>query len=129
MAEVAGLAGLRILVVEDEQLIAMLLEDLLSDFGCVVVGPVGSVDMALPLAEAGGIDGALLDLNLGGQLVYPVADALTQRGIPVIFTSGYGQAGLIERYADAKTLSKPFDAHALESAIVGFLPNRTLARR
>lgn len=113
----ATLTGLRVLVVEDEVLVAMLLEDMLSDFGCSVVGPAPTIAEALPLATEADIDVAVLDLNLGGQPVYPVADALRARGLPYVFASGYGAGNLDEAHRDAPMLQKPFRQADLEKVL------------
>ena len=104
-----ALTGRRILVVEDEMLIAMLLEDLLEDLGCQVLGPVSNVPQALELTAKERPDAAVLDVNLGAERVYPVADALTQAAVPFVFVTGYGQAGLAEAYGGHATIMKPFD--------------------
>lgn len=122
MSRYEGLEGRRVLVVEDETMIAMLVEDMLGDLGCVVVGPAHALESALALAEDDeGMDAALLDLNLGGQPVFPLADALRARGVPLIFCTGYGQAGLRDVDAGATVLQKPFRitdlARALEEAM------------
>jgi CheY-like chemotaxis protein len=78
-----------VLVVEDEMLLAMLLEDSLADFGCDVVGPVGRVADGVRLANSERLDGAILDVNVGGTDVFPVARELAKRGIPFVFVSGY----------------------------------------
>ncbi len=103
------LAGLRILVVEDEVLIMMLLEDLLQELGCEVVGPASSVAQALALVATERPDAAVLDVNLGKELVYPVANALKQAGVPFVFVTGYGQAGLIDDYRGRAAIRKPID--------------------
>jgi CheY-like chemotaxis protein len=91
------LAGKRILVVEDESLIAMLLEMALQDEGCIVVGPASRVAEALELAGDGQhLDGALLDVNLGGEAVFPVAEALASRAVPFLLLSGYGDQAVPE---------------------------------
>jgi CheY-like chemotaxis protein len=105
------LAGLRLLVVEDEALVAMLIEDLLRDLGCTVVGPVGSVARALALLRREAIDGALLDVNLGKERSYPVADALAARGVPFVFLTGYAE--IDGSHAAACVLQKPLAAAAL----------------
>lgn len=112
----ASLQGLRMLVVEDEALIAMLVEDMLTDLGCVVVDIAGTVEDGLRLATPGKatIDAAILDVNIGGEKVFPVADALTELGVPFIFATGYGTAGLAPRYASHAVVAKPFRRHALE---------------
>ena len=115
----ATLAGMRILVVEDEMLVSMLLEDMLADFGCSVVGPAPSIAEAMPLATHAAIDAAVLDLNLGGQPIFPVADALKARGVPFVFASGYGNAGVSEAHRGAPMLQKPFRQADLEKALNG----------
>jgi len=107
----------RVLVVEDEALIAMLVEDMIHDSGGEMVGPAAKLTDAVDLARNAQADVALLDLNLGGALAYPVADVLRQRGVPIVFTSGYGSAALIQRFQDCPILDKPFDQRSLEQAI------------
>jgi CheY-like chemotaxis protein len=115
------LQGRRVLVVEDELMIAMLVEDMLADLGCSVVGPAHELASALELAKGGGIDAALLDVNLAGQPVFPVADALRARGVPSIFSTGYGEAGLRDVDAGAPVLQKPFRAGDLARALTAAL--------
>ena len=118
MTDAVTLKGRRILVVEDELMIAMLVEDMLADLGCTVVGPAHTLDAALKLVESEGqIDAALLDVNLAGQPVFPVADALRARHVPPIFSTGYGEAGLREADAGAPVLQKPFRAGDLARAL------------
>ncbi|HEX6011198.1 MAG TPA: response regulator [Geminicoccaceae bacterium] len=83
------LSGRRVLVVEDELIVAFLLEDMLAGLGCAVVGPAARVDQALALLDAEAIDAALLDVNLNGHKSYPVADALAARGVPFVFSTAY----------------------------------------
>jgi CheY-like chemotaxis protein len=109
----------RILVVEDEYLIAMSLQDALENAGSVVVGPVPSVDKAIKTIESDpGIDAAVVDVNLGGVLAYPVADMLIARKIPFVFTSGYEDNVLRERYSQVKNCPKPYLFRAMEEALV-----------
>ena len=110
----APLTGRRILIVEDETLVSMVIEEALKDLGCDIVGPAATRDRALALAKAEPLDGALLDVNLGGEPVYPVADALFSRGIPFAFVTGYGHAGIADRYATMPTLVKPFQLSTVE---------------
>ncbi len=118
MTDAVTLKGRRILVVEDELMIAMLVEDMLADLGCTVVGPAHTLDAAMKLVEnEGQIDAALLDVNLAGQPVFPVADALRARRVPPIFSTGYGEAGLRESDAGAPVLQKPFRAGDLARAL------------
>ncbi|MDO9223884.1 MAG: response regulator [Caulobacter sp.] len=114
-----GLNGLRVLVVEDEMLVSMLLEDMLADFGCSVVGPAPTIAEAMPLATSAEIDVAVLDMNLGGAPIFPVADALKARGVPYIFASGYGAGSLGEDHRDTPMLQKPFRQADLERALNG----------
>ena len=105
-----GLEGRRILVVEDEMMIAMLVEDMLDELGCQIVGPANAVDTALALADEDGLDAAILDVNLNGQPVFSIADRLKARGVPFIFSTGYGEAGLREADRGVPVLQKPFRA-------------------
>ena len=118
MADTPTLVGRRILVVEDEMMIAMLVEDMLSELGCSVVGPAHALDTALNLAQnEEGLDAALLDVNLGGQPVFAVADALREKGVPAIFSTGYGDAGLRDIDRGSPVLQKPFRAGDLARAL------------
>lgn len=110
-------AGLRILVVEDEMLVAMLMEDMLTDLGYEVVGTASRVNKAVEMAERETFDVAILDLNLNGQEAYPVADALILRGIPFAFATGYGETGLREPYRNRPILQKPFQQQHLKRVI------------
>ena len=107
----------RVLVVEDEIMIRMLLEDMLDDLGCEVVGAAGTIDDALTLAREAAVDVAILDVNLNGSPVYPVADILIARRVPFIFSTGYGEQGLPESYRDCELLQKPFQLENLERAL------------
>ena len=108
----------RVLLVEDETLIAMMVEDMLADLGCTVVGPASDLDEAFALLEEhNGLDAALLDVNLAGSSVFPLADELRGRGVPLIFTTGYGDAGLRDADRGAAVLRKPYRAEELAAAI------------
>lgn len=87
-----SLHGVRVLVVEDEPIVAMCLEDMLIELGCDVVGPAAQLASGLALAEGEALDAAILDINLGGERSYPIAAALRGRGLPYVFASGYGAA-------------------------------------
>lgn len=113
------LKGLRVLVVEDEMLVSMLVEDMLTDLGCQVVGPAAEIEEAMALARDGEVDAALLDVNVGGKPVFPVADVLKARGVPFAFASGYGEAGLSEEHRGAVVLQKPFREADLARALRG----------
>ncbi len=111
------LANRRILVVEDEVLIAMQIEEILLDLGCVVVGAVGRLDAAMSLAADQALDAAILDVNILGGLVYPVAERLSARGIPFMLASGYGSWALPEPLRDLPRLTKPFRRLELENGV------------
>ena len=110
----------RILIVEDEPLIAMMLEDFLEALGRELVGTADSVGDALALVAQGGIDAAILDINLrAGEQSWPVADALAAAGIPFILSTGAGGDSIAEAYRGRPTLSKPFTMDAVEKALDG----------
>ena len=108
------LADLRILVVEDEVFIALEIEQRLQQLGCEVVGPVGRLERALELARTTALDGALLDVNIKGGVVYPVAEELLARKVPVVLSTGYGRDTLAPAFRDLPYLRKPFGAGQLE---------------
>jgi DNA-binding response OmpR family regulator len=112
------IAGCRVLVVEDELLIAMEIEDALQALGCQIVGPFAALDRALKVALEETFDAALLDVTIRGGKVYPVAEVLLARGIPFAFASGYGDWALPEILRDQPRLTKPFTASQLEEQII-----------
>jgi DNA-binding NtrC family response regulator len=113
-----SLTGRRVLVVEDEAIISMMVEDALMDAGAVVVGPASSVEKALDLIARGDlIEAAAIDMNLNGRLVTPVAQALAARGIPVVMLTGYDLAGIPEELKGLPLVSKPFSPDRLVEAI------------
>jgi CheY-like chemotaxis protein len=114
---VANLSGRRILVVEDDLMIAMLIDDVLKEAGCDVVGPVPRLAPALQAASSERLDGALLDINLAGELVSPVADRLIERGVPFLFLTGYGWHMLPERFHTRPLVTKPCRQDILLSAL------------
>ena len=115
----------RVLVVEDESLVAMMLADMLGDLGCSVVGPLGTRTQALQAVTDGEpVDLALLDVNLGGDSVYEVAEALRRRRVPYAFVSGYGAAGIDSRHAGVPVLAKP-----IEPALLARLVSEVLGAR
>lgn len=109
--------GLRVLVVEDEMLIVMLLEDILQELGCKIIGPVGRVAKAVSLANMEPFDAAILDINVAGEEVFPVACELVRRAIPFVFVSGYGADHLPKEWRDRPILQKPFQLEDLERSL------------
>ena len=118
-----ALAETRVLVVEDEALVALMVEDMLSDLGCVVVDVAGTLERGLSIVSDPDValDAAVLDVNLGGEKVYPVADALAAKGVPFVFATGYGVAGISPRFSHVPALAKPYDSHVLEAALTAAL--------
>ena len=104
-------------MVEDEYLIRMLLEDMLADLGYGVAAAVGSIAEASQLAADGQFHCAILDVNVDGQEIFPVADILAKRGLPFVFVTGYGEQSLPERYRGRPALQKPFQAEQLKTAL------------
>jgi len=102
-----------VLVVEDEYFIADDMARALQKLGAEVVGPVPTRDKALALVEAGRVNAAVLDINLKGQTVFPVADALRERGVPFVFATGYDETAVPPAYKDVPRWEKPFDPEAL----------------
>jgi CheY-like chemotaxis protein len=110
-------AGKRVLVVEDELMIRMLIHDMLADLGHILAGEAGRLDEAMALARQGEFDVAILDVNLNGEPISPVVEILIERGVPFVFATGYGQRGVPEPYRATPTLQKPFQADALAQAL------------
>jgi DNA-binding response OmpR family regulator len=105
------------LIVEDESVIGLLIEDALVELGLATIGPITRVDAALSLARERPLAGAVLDINLAGTAVFPVAEALLARGIPFLFITGYGEAGRPRHLAHARVLAKPFMVEDLHKAV------------
>lgn len=119
-----ALQGLKVLVLEDETLVSMMVEDMLSDLGCEVVGPFARLDTALAFANDGQpeVDIALLDVNLGGERSFPLAEVLSDRGVPFVFTTGYDESGLPDIWRGRPTLRKPFMMGEMADALRKALP-------
>ncbi len=111
----------RLLVVEDEYLIRMLLEDMLVDLGYDVAAAVGTIAEAREAASTGDFQAAILDVNLDGQEVFPLADILVERGLPFVFVTGYGEGSLPDPYRSRPALQKPFQAERLKETLSGML--------
>ena len=107
----------RVLVVEDELMIRMLLEDMLGELGYTVAAEAARIDEALEATKTAEFDLAILDVNLDGQPISPVVDALVARGTPFVFATGYGERGLPEPYRDRPTLKKPFQMDGLKEML------------
>ena len=108
---------MRVLIVEDEVLIAALLEDMLAELGYESIGPAGTVETALAMIADYDLGAAVIDLNLKGVRAFPVAEVLHRRGIPFIFTTGYASDELPKEWQDIRALQKPFTAPQLSSAL------------
>src|SRR5256884_7795084 len=107
----------RILVVEDELMIRMLLEDMLGQLGYTIAAEAARIDEALAAIRTTEFDVAILDVNLNGQTIAPVAEALVARGTPFVFATGYGERGLPEAYRNRPTLKKPFQLEGLKQML------------
>ena len=116
-----GQTAKRVLIVEDEVLIAMNLEDMLNDLGHEVIGRATRIELAMDLARESDIDFAVLDINLAGKKSFPVADILSERGIPFAFATGNGPEGLMDGYRDFPALQKPYAQEDLERTIAQVL--------
>jgi CheY-like chemotaxis protein len=115
-------AGRRVLLVEDELMIRMLLDGMLTDLGHTVAAEAGGIEEAIALANEADFDVAILDVNLNGQPITPVVEILIRRGLPFVFATGYGTRGIPEAYRANPTLQKPFQAEALAHAIEAIAP-------
>jgi CheY-like chemotaxis protein len=113
----------RILVVEDELMIRMLLEDMLAELGCTIAAQATRIHDALEAVRNADFDLAILDVNLGGEAISPVADALAARGTPFVFATGYGEHGLPESHRERPTLKKPFQLASLKRTLETALGN------
>lgn len=111
----------RVLVVEDEMIIALVIEETLIELGFHVIGPAARLDVALRLANEEAIDAAILDVNIRGGDSYPVADILAGRGIPFVICSGYSDWAVVERHRNRPRLTKPYTAKQLEDSLVQLL--------
>ena len=114
-----GLRDRRVLIVEDEYFLADEMAEALQKFGVQVVGPVPTSQKALALLADRPLDAAVLDINLRGEMVYPVADALSERGVPFVFATGYDAAAVPNAYRDVPRWEKPFTAEDLAKALPG----------
>lgn len=122
----AKFTGSRAFVVEDETLVLFGLEDALADLGCEVVAQAMRLDQAIAMAEAlGPVDVAILDVNIGGTTVFPVAEILKERGVPLVFATGYGRAGLPPEWQSHAVIVKPYSLDDIERALTPLLTAQT----
>lgn len=119
-----GFSGLKVLVVEDESAVAIMIEDMLEDLGCSVAASAAGLAEAREIAATAEIDLAVLDVNLGGQPVLPVARILRERQIPLVFSTGYGASGLPRDFSGHPVVGKPFSMRQLQQAIALALESR-----
>jgi CheY-like chemotaxis protein len=119
--------GVRVLVVEDEFAVLLLVEDMLRELGCQIAGTATRLSEALALAGKADCDAAVLDVNINGENVAPVATALEERGIPMVFSTGYGRSGLEPRWRERPVLQKPYRLEEFAAALRTALahPGRT----
>ncbi|MDF0697139.1 response regulator [Rhizobium sp. MC63] len=119
-------SDLKVLVVEDEGVVALLIEDMLEDLGCRIAASVARLPEACAAAAGSEFDLAVLDVNLAGQPSFPVAEILRKRGIPFMFSTGYGSASLPQEYAGCPVISKPFSAEDLKQEMTVAIRARIL---
>jgi len=115
--------GTRVLLVEDEAMVAMLVKDALDELGMEMDGPFTTLTSALAAAQTTDASAALLDVNLAGEWVYPAADVLRARGIPIVFTTGYGGEDVDAKYCDVPVLTKPFQVEQLHELLLRYADN------
>ncbi len=123
----SALEGARVLVLEDEAILAFALEDTLLELGCEVVGPALRLPEALSLAESERLDAAVLDVNIGGDRSYGVAEVLERREVPFIFATGYGSDGVEVKGPSVPVLAKPYRGDELEAALMRLLQKRVVS--
>jgi DNA-binding response OmpR family regulator len=119
------LRGKRVLIVEDEALVAMLIEEILEEFGCTTIGPYGTLAHALKAIRNEAFDLAVLDVNLQGEKVYPVAEELTEQHVPFLFLSGYGDGAIPPGRTAWKVCTKPFKVADLAEQLTSVLTVET----
>src|SRR3978361_911278 len=124
-----GLRGYKLLIVEDEYFLAQDLADYFQDLGADILGPAGSVADALRLLDGSQVQGAVLDVNLKGERVYPVADVLRQKGVPFVFASSYGGELEPAAYADIPRCLKPVDPASVAKTLLTLIGERPVLVR
>jgi CheY-like chemotaxis protein len=123
-SEQALLDGVAILVVEDETIVSMLIEDMLSELGCKTIWQAGSIRDALALLKDHRPDAVVLDVNLSGQFAYPLATHLAEAQIPFVMATGYGRSGIPPEWASRPVIQKPFSSETLAAALRALLAGR-----
>ncbi|CAN7283551.1 response regulator [Neorhizobium tomejilense] len=113
--------GLKVLLVEDEGFVALMIEDMLQELGCEIVASVARLREGCEIAASAEIDLAVLDINLAGQPSFPIAETLRDRSVPFIFSTGYGESGVPEEFAGSRVLGKPFSLESLRDTITSAL--------
>jgi CheY-like chemotaxis protein len=116
--------GKRVLVVEDDAMIRMLLDDMLGELGYIVAAEAAHIDEAIEAVKTGEFDLAILDINVSGESISPVAEALAARGTPFVLATGYAEHGLPELYRDCPTLEKPFAIDGLERILQSLIESK-----
>lgn len=117
----SALSGRRVLVVEDSPVVAPLTVDILDDLGCDVVGPAPNMAVARALVEAGEFDAALMDVHIRGERIFPLCEMLDAKGIPFLFTSGYADWSMPEKWRERPRLAKPYTIDQVEEALGALL--------
>ena len=112
-----SLAGARVLVVEDEFAVLLLVEDMLTELGCTIAGTASRMSEALGMASGLELDAAVLDVNINGEPVDPVAEVLASRQVPMVFSTGYGRSGITSRWRSCPVLQKPYRTEELATAL------------
>lgn len=112
-----ALSGLKVFLVEDESVVALMIEDMLEQLGCEIVASISTVSKAMELAASIEIDFAILDVNVNGEPIFPVAEILRGRQLPLIFSTGYGVHGLPSNFRGTPVLSKPYSGEDLRRVI------------
>jgi CheY-like chemotaxis protein len=120
-------SGLRVLVVEDEGGVALMIEDMLERLGCEVVGSAARLHQAFELARTVRPQLAMLDVNVAGELVFPLASDLHANGVPIVFSTGYGASGIPPEFSRPVVLAKPFTADELRLALTTALISKPVA--
>ena len=119
----------RLLLVEDEELVGMMMKDMLLELGYSVIGPVTRIADAMQTVSKESFHAAILDINVNGELVYELADAISARDIPFLFVTGYGAEAVVERFRRVPVLQKPIDRASLQRALTANMLSNSANRR